>query len=113
MDMVFSSWQDIPFTENHIKQLRQYRHRGNYKTNSNSIAAFDENGVQIVESLTSTMTGRLPAGAARRQTVRVDLAVDFEMLRNHQRTTGCGDVTFFDAGECFEIDPHLLVRANE
>ncbi len=56
MDQVFSSWQDIPFTENHIKQFHQMllrysekdaRHRGNYKTHSNSVAAFDENGVQI------------------------------------------------------------------
>lgn len=56
MDLVFSSWQDIPFNENHIKQLHQTllrhsdkdaRHRGGYKTNSNSVAAFDENGVQI------------------------------------------------------------------
>jgi Fic family protein len=56
MDLVFSSWQDIPFTENHIKQWHQILlrysekdtwHRGNYKTNSNSVAAFDENGAQI------------------------------------------------------------------
>jgi len=56
MDLVFSSWQDIPFTENHIRQLHQVLlrysdkdswHRGNYKTNSNSVAAFDENGAQI------------------------------------------------------------------
>ncbi len=56
MDLVFTSWQDIPFTENHIKQLHQVLlnysekdgwHRGNYKTNSNSVAAFDEHGVQI------------------------------------------------------------------
>ena len=56
MDMVFSSWQDIPFNENHIKQLHQVllthsekdaRHRGQYKTHSNSVAAFDENGTQI------------------------------------------------------------------
>ena len=56
MDQVFSSWQDIPFTENHIKQLHQVllrysdkdtRHRGNYKTHSNSIAAFDEKGTRI------------------------------------------------------------------
>jgi hypothetical protein len=56
MDLVFSSWQDIPFTENHIKQLQQILlrysekdtwHRGNYKTNSNSVAAFDETGAQI------------------------------------------------------------------
>src|SRR5262245_40725680 len=53
MDLVFSSWQDIPFTENHIKQLHQILlrhsekdswHRGNYKTHSNSVAAFDESG---------------------------------------------------------------------
>lgn len=53
---VFSSWRDIPFNENHVKQLHQIllrhsekdsRHRGQYKTNSNSVAAFDENGVQI------------------------------------------------------------------
>ncbi|MGF7137211.1 Fic family protein [Paraburkholderia sp. EB58] len=56
MDLMFSSWQDIPFNENHIKQLRQIllqhslkdeRHRGLYKNNSNSVAAFDENGRQI------------------------------------------------------------------
>ncbi len=56
MDLVFSSWQDIPFTEKHIKQLHQILlrysekdvwHRGNYKTNSNSVAAFDETGAQI------------------------------------------------------------------
>jgi Fic family protein len=56
MDLVFSSWQDITLTENHIKQLhrdllvyseKDSRHRGNYKTASNSVAAFDENGAQI------------------------------------------------------------------
>jgi Fic family protein len=56
MDLVFSSWQDIPLTENHIKQLHQILlrysekdrwHRGNYKTHSNTIAGFDENGAQI------------------------------------------------------------------
>jgi Fic family protein len=56
MDLVFSSWRDITFNENHVKQLHQIllrhsekdaRHRGQYKTNSNSVAAFDENGVQI------------------------------------------------------------------
>lgn len=56
MDLVFNSWQDIPLTENHIKQLHQILlqysekddwHRGNYKTNSNSVAAFDEDGKQI------------------------------------------------------------------
>jgi len=56
MDLVFGAWQDIPFNENYIKQLHQIllrhsekdaRHRGQYKTNSNSVAAFDENGAQI------------------------------------------------------------------
>ncbi|TAK52249.1 MAG: Fic family protein [Gammaproteobacteria bacterium] len=56
MDLVFASWQDIPFVENHIKQLHQVLlgysekdtwHRGNYKTNSNSVAAFDQTGAQI------------------------------------------------------------------
>ena len=56
MDLVYSSWQDIPFNENHVKQLHQIllrhsekdsRHRGQYKTNSNSVAAFDQDGVQV------------------------------------------------------------------
>ena len=56
MDLVFESWPNIPFNENHIKQLHQIllrhsdkdsRHRGEYKTNSNSVAAFDDNGNQI------------------------------------------------------------------
>ncbi len=56
VDLMFRAWEDIPFNENHIKQFHQIllqysqkdeRHRGNYKIGSNSIAAFDENGVQI------------------------------------------------------------------
>jgi Fic family protein len=56
MDLVFSSWQDIPFTENYVKQLHQILlrysekdtwHRGNYKTKLTSVAAFDEIGSQI------------------------------------------------------------------
>jgi Fic family protein len=56
MELVFSSWPDIPATENHIKQLhrdllaysdKDVRHRGNYKTLSNSVVALDENGKQI------------------------------------------------------------------
>jgi Fic family protein len=56
MERVFASWQDIPFSENHIKQLHQTLlrysakdswHLGDYKTTSNSVAAFDENGAQI------------------------------------------------------------------
>ena len=56
MELVFSSWQHIPFTENHIKQLhrdllkyseKDSRHRANYKTTSNSVAGFDSQGKQI------------------------------------------------------------------
>lgn len=56
MELVFTSWQNIAFTENHIKQLHQELlvysekdawHRGNYKTSSNSVVALDENGAQI------------------------------------------------------------------
>lgn len=56
MEMMFSSWQDITLTENHIKQLnrdllvhseKDAWHRGSYKTTSNSVVAFDENGGQI------------------------------------------------------------------
>ena len=56
MELVFSSWQDITLTENHIKQLhrdllvyseKDAWHRGNYKTTSNSVTAFDEQGAQI------------------------------------------------------------------
>ncbi len=73
MDLVFNSWQDIPLTENHIKQLHQLLlqysekddwHRGNYKTNSNSVAAFDEDGNQIgivFETATPFDTPRLMA----------------------------------------------------
>lgn len=73
MELAFNSWQDIPLTENHIKQLHQIllrysekddRHRGNYKTHSNSVAAFDENGAQIgivFETATPFDTPRLMA----------------------------------------------------
>ena len=56
MELVFQSWADITLTENHIKQLhrdllkystKDEYHRGQYKTTSNSVAAFDENGRQL------------------------------------------------------------------
>lgn len=56
METIFQSWQGIALTENHIKQLhrdllkhsgKDTRHRGAYKTSSNSVAAFDEDGKQI------------------------------------------------------------------
>lgn len=56
MELVFRAWDDIAITENHIKQLhrdllvhsdKDAWHRGDYKTSSNSVAAFDEDGKQI------------------------------------------------------------------
>ena len=56
MELVFSSWQDINLTENHIKQLhrdllvhseKDAWHRGGYKTSSNCVVAFDEDGKQL------------------------------------------------------------------
>lgn len=56
MEMIFQHWQEIPVSENHIKQLhrdllrystKDERHRGEYKTLSNSVAAFNEEGKQI------------------------------------------------------------------
>ncbi|USN51895.1 MAG: Fic family protein [Myxococcales bacterium] len=56
MELVFRSFADINFNENHIKQLhrdllkyssKDDYHRGEYKKNSNSVAAFNEGGRQI------------------------------------------------------------------
>jgi len=56
MQLVFTSWQDITLSENHIRQLhrdllihsdKDTRHRGHYKTTSNSVAAFDADGRQL------------------------------------------------------------------
>jgi Fic family protein len=71
MDLVFASWADIALTENHIKQLhrdllvyseKDSWHRGNYKSSSNSVVAFDENGLQlgvVFETATPFDTPRL------------------------------------------------------
>ena len=71
MELVFTSWPDIALTENHIKQLhrdlltwseKDARHRGNYKTATNSVVAFDENGKQlgvVFETATPFDTPRL------------------------------------------------------
>jgi Fic family protein len=55
-ELVFESWNDLPFTENYVKQLhgillkysdKDERHRGSYKTISNNVEAFDEKGRSI------------------------------------------------------------------
>jgi Fic family protein len=56
METIFQAWTDIPITENHIRQLhrdllryseKDERHRGEYKTISNNVGAFDETGKMI------------------------------------------------------------------
>jgi Fic family protein len=56
MELIFQSWKEIALTENHVKQLhrdllkyseKDAYHRGEYKTLSNSVAAFDETGKEI------------------------------------------------------------------
>ena len=56
MELIFQSWEEITLTENHVKQLhrdllkyseKDAHHRGEYKTQPNNVAAFDEAGKQI------------------------------------------------------------------
>ena len=56
MDTVFESFEHIPVTENHIRQLhrtllqfssKDERHRGDYKVLDNHVAAFDAQGEQL------------------------------------------------------------------
>lgn len=56
MDLVFQAWEDMPITENHIRQLHQTllrhstkdeRHRGNYKTLDNHVVAFGPDGEEL------------------------------------------------------------------
>jgi len=56
MDIIYSSYKEIPFSENHIKQLhtvllkysaKDDRHRGEYKKFSNNVEAFDTNGKSL------------------------------------------------------------------
>ena len=56
METVFENHQDIPITENYIKQLhgqllrhseKDTRHKGEYKKHSNSVEAFDAAGVSL------------------------------------------------------------------
>jgi len=56
METIFSAYDAIPLTENHIRQLhrdllahstKDERHRGSYKTLPNHVEAFDENGKSL------------------------------------------------------------------
>jgi Fic family protein len=56
MELIFQSRKEITLTENHVKQLHRdllkysvkgAHYRGEYKTQSDSVAAFDENGKDL------------------------------------------------------------------
>lgn len=56
MESVFGSWEHIPLTENHVKQLhgillrytqKDARHRGHYKTLPNHVEAFGPDGQSL------------------------------------------------------------------
>ena len=56
MDEIFANWKEIPLSENYIKQLHSHllefsqkdqRHKGNYKTTSNRVEAFDAYGKSL------------------------------------------------------------------
>ena len=73
METVFRAWEDLPITENYIKQFhrdllrysgKDTRHRGEYKKLPNNVAAIDEQGKQIgivFETATPFDTPRLMA----------------------------------------------------
>ncbi|WP_282063593.1 Fic family protein [Roseobacter litoralis] len=77
METVFAAWKHISISENLILQLhrdllkhsaKDERHRGSYKTSSNSVAAFDVDGAQIgivFETATPFDTPRLMAELMR------------------------------------------------
>lgn len=63
MEMVFENYEAMPVTENYVRQLhalllrysaKDERHRGNYKTISNQIEAFGEDGRSIGVILAAT-----------------------------------------------------------
>jgi Fic family protein len=71
MELLFASWEHIPFNENHVQQLhrdllthsvKDAHHRGRYKTISNSVGAFNAQGEQVAvlfETATPFDTPRL------------------------------------------------------
>lgn len=77
MNLVFDSWEYIPFTENHITQLhrdllahvtKDASHRGRYKTHTNSVVAKDADG-QVIGIVFETAT---PFDTPRLMTELVD-----------------------------------------
>lgn len=69
MDLVFSSWQELTLTENHVKQLhsvllkfstKDRHHRGEYKKQPNNVVAYDGEGREIGIVFETTPPFRTP-----------------------------------------------------
>ena len=69
MDLIYSSWEELTLTENHIKQLhsvllkfstKDERHRGEYKKLSNNVIAYDGEGREIGVIFETTPPFRTP-----------------------------------------------------
>jgi Fic family protein len=101
MDLIFSSWESIPFTENYIKQLHKMllkystkdeRHRGEYKKFPNSVQAFDVDGQSLGVVFETTSPFDTPHQMAEIVTWTADNLVSRE---NHPLlTVGVFVVTF-------------------
>lgn len=84
MDLVFESHEDMPLTENHIRQLhkimlhyseRDERHRGSYKTLPNHVVARDSSGAElgvVFTTATPLETPQLMTDLVRRTTTALD-----------------------------------------
>jgi Fic family protein len=86
MEIIFQAWQDIPITENHIKQLhrdllrysaKNERHRGAYKTVRNDVGAFGADG-KMIGIVFETAT---PFDTPRRMTELVTWLTDARELK--------------------------------
>ena len=70
MNEIYASWEEMPLTENVIKQMhgimmrpstKDERHRGAYKTLENNVAAFDSNGRPIGVPNLRLAEGKFPS----------------------------------------------------
>jgi Fic family protein len=87
MDTIFNAYDAIPLTENHIRQLhrdllvhspKDERHRGAYKTLTNNVEAFDEEG----KSLGVVLATATPFDTPRLMAELVDWVVTREADRS-------------------------------
>ncbi len=88
MDLIFASWEPIPFTENYIKQFHKMllkyspkdeRHRGEYKKFSNSVQAFDSDGNSLGIVFETTSPFDTPRQMAEIVTWTADRLISPEM----------------------------------